>query len=927
MSAEDFKDILESVLDAIPQAVLVLKNRQIVFANPAVASVFGWYPEEILGRDTRFLYRSEEDYEEVGRRFYSVLEEERMHKEPFPCRRKNGKNIECMIHASRTGALLRDRMIVATYEDITERRVLEEAVQQTCRALEMKVQDQSQELSGVLETLSATIGERIKIEDSLRESEQLLSDIISFIPDPTLVIDREGKVIVWNRAIEEMTGVREEDMLGRGDYEYALPFYNERRPILIDLFFISHEEIEKKYSFIQKEKNFLIAETDAPCVKGRKRILWGKASVIYNSRGEMVGAIESIRDVTERKQIENAYRSSEDRFRKLTEATTAAIFIYQDDRYRYVNAGMEVMTGFGSQDLLNMPFWHIAHPEFRDMLRERGFSKHKSGEVPSHYEFKIRTKDGADRWVDCLAVAVEWEGKPAGLGTFYDVTARKLMEESLKESEQGLRRILDGIPIAIVVSRLSDDGILYYNPRAARIFGLSEEAASRKTVREFYDNPVERESLREELRKSHGMANVERIFRGADGDPFTALLSAVTIPYAGEEAVLASFIDITERKKMEARLAQAAKMEAVGTLAGGVAHDFNNLLMGIQGFVSLMLMELPPDHPHVKKLQKIQEQVSSGAGLTNQILGFARAGQYELKPTNLNDLIRKTADLFSRTRKDITIHERFEPALWSVMLDRTQVEQALLNLYVNAGQAMPGGGNLSLESDNWIIRDSDVMEVPVIPGRYVRISVTDTGTGMDEQTRKRIFEPFFTTKFMGKGAGLGLASVYGVVKAHQGYIFVTSGIDAGARFDIYLPARLVSAVEDQRVQDGVVTGKETILIVDDEEIVMDVTRELIEIMGYRVFTAGSGREGVDLYRQRGREIDLVILDMIMPGMGGSEVFDRIREMNPEARILLSTGFSLSNQAQEIMDKGCNGFIQKPFQPGELSLKIRQILDS
>jgi CheY-like chemotaxis protein len=368
-------------------------------------------------------------------------------------------------------------------------------------------------------------------------------------------------------------------------------------------------------------------------------------------------------------------------------------------------------------------------------------------------------------------------------------------------------------------------------------------------------------------------------------------------------------------------------MEAVGTLAGGVAHDFNNLLMGIQGIVSLMLMELPPDHPHVKKLQRIEEQVSTGAGLTNQILGFARAGQYEMKATNLNDLIRKTADLFGRTRKDITVHERFEPALWSVMLDRVQVEQTLLNLYVNAGQAMPGGGNLYLESDNWLIRDSDIMEVPVIPGRYVRISVTDTGSGMDEKTRKRIFEPFFTTKFMGKGAGLGLASVYGVVKAHQGYIFVTSSINAGARFDIYLPARLVSAVEDQRVQDGVVRGKETILIVDDEEIVMDVTRELIELMGYRVFTARSGEEGVDLYRKMGTDIDMVILDMIMPGMGGSEVFDRLREMNPEARILLSTGFSLSDQAQEIMDKGCNGFIQKPFQPGELSLKIRQILDA
>lgn len=217
-----------------------------------------------------------------------------------------------------------------------------------------------------------------------------------------------------------------------------------------------------------------------------------------------------------------------------------------------------------------MPFWHIAHPDFRDMFRKRGFSSPHGPEVPSHYEFKIRTKAGTDRWVDCFAVVAEWEGKPAGLGTFYDVTDRKRMEESLKESEEGLRRILDGIPIAVVVSRLSDDGILYFNPRAAKIFGLSEDTVSGKTVREFYDNPAERKSLREELRKSSGIANVERIFRGAGGETFPALLSAVPIRYAREEAALASFIDITERKKMDVRLAQAAKMEAIGTLAGGL---------------------------------------------------------------------------------------------------------------------------------------------------------------------------------------------------------------------------------------------------------------------------------------------------------------------------------------------------------------------
>ena len=282
-------------------------------------------------------------------------------------------------------------------------------------------------------------------------------------------------------------------------------------------------------------------------------------------------------------------------------------------------------------------------------------------------------------------------------------------------------------------------------------------------------------------------------------------------------------------------------MEAIGTLAGGIAHDFNNLLMGIQGYASLTLLDLDPSNPNYERLKRIEEQVQSGADLTKQLLGFARGGRYEVKPADMNEIIEKTSSMFGRTKKEISIHRKYGKDLWSVEVDRGQMEQVFLNLYVNAWQAMPGGGEIYLETENVLLDDEQAFPYSVRPGKYVKIAVTDTGTGMDEKTRERIFDPFFTTKEMGRGTGLGLATVYGIIKGHKGMINVYSEPGHGTTFTIYLPASEKKVVKEKTAAGKILMGTETILLVDDEKMVLEVSKELLASMGYQVYAVGAVR--------------------------------------------------------------------------------------
>ena len=381
-----------------------------------------------------------------------------------------------------------------------------------------------------------------------------------------------------------------------------------------------------------------------------------------------------------------------------------------------------------------------------------------------------------------------------------------------------------------------------------------------------------------------------------------------------------------EKKRLEVPVWQAQKLEALGTLAGGIAHNFNNLLMGIQGNSTLMLLEIDPAHPHFKRLKSIESLVQNGSRLTTQLLGYAMEGRYEVKPISVNQLVKRTAETFAMTCKEIRVHIELAENLVGIMVDQGQIEQVLMNMYVNAKDAMPRGGDLFLKTMKVSHEDMSDKPYKPKPGYYVLVTVTDTGVGMNKETIERIFDPFFTTKEVNKGTGLGLASVYGIIKGHGGFIDVYSEEGHGTTFKIYLPAVEEETIEEKDLPERLSNGTETVLLADDEDEIIDVSQAVLKKLGYEILIARGGKEAIKVYRKNRKKIDIVILDMIMPDMGGGDVYDRLKEINPKIRVLLSSGYSIDGQASEILARGCNGFIQKPFNLKQLSRKIGEVLD-
>ena len=511
----------------------------------------------------------------------------------------------------------------------------------------------------------------------------------------------------------------------------------------------------------------------------------------------------------------------------------------------------------------------------------------------------------------------------------YRVSELKLAQESLKESESHFRGLFDGVPVGLY--RTTFDGrIIDANPTLVRMLGYpsKEQFLSRK-AEDIYAQPVDRSKWKSIIETS-GVNNVHEVkMRCYDQSVIWVENHSRTVKDK-DGAILyveGSLIDITERKQIENQLQLAQRMEAIGTLAGGLAHDFNNLMMGILGNVSIMMLDTEITNPHYEKLKKVEKLVQSGSRLTGQLLGYARKGKFELKIVDLNKILQDSVEIFGRTRKEIAINMDLSPTAGPVEIDRSQVEQVLFNLLINSADAMPGGGELWLRTS--IVTRSEIGQKPykMESGSYALLQVTDTGHGMDAETQNRIFDPFFTTKEMGRGTGLGLASAYGIIKAHAGYIDVESEIGKGTTFTIYLPVSKRKRPEVIKGDEAIKFGKGTILVVDDEEMILDIGSEMIGKMGYQAISARNGDEAVSLYRENPDRFDLVVLDLIMPGTSGSETFDMLRQINPGVKVLLASGYSIDRQAIALIDRGCNGFIQKPYNLENLSRKIDDILNS
>jgi PAS domain S-box-containing protein len=508
------------------------------------------------------------------------------------------------------------------------------------------------------------------------------------------------------------------------------------------------------------------------------------------------------------------------------------------------------------------------------------------------------------------------------LGT-EEVYPRHITKELLslkKHFEVILERMSEGI-----LEINEEARILFANPSAVTIIGISEEKLLAANFMDLFEDP-DLQRIRDLMKKADSLSGTI-----PDENPVwlkgkQISLSMYPIANKKQNDRIIILRDITERKRMEAQLFQAQKMEAIGTLAGGIAHDFNNLLMVIQGNTSLMLLDTPPAHPNFEMLKTIEKKVKSGSRLTGQLLGYASKGRYEIKPIRLNQLVEETAEAFGRTQKSILFHYGLAQDLFLIDGDPGQIEQLLMNLLVNAADAMPLGGDITLKTVNISHREIREKVYRPRPRDYVLLTVTDTGAGMDSKVLERIFDPFFTTKKFGKGTGLGLAMVYGIVKGHGGYIDVESQEGKGTTFQVYLPAAKRRVEETEEGPETIQRGTETILIIDDEALVMEVGQKLLTFMGYQVLAAKEGEGALEIYRARRNEIDLVILDLVMPRMEGGEVFRRLRQISPEVKVLISSGYSIDGKAAQILDEGACGFIQKPFDMKQLSQTLRTILD-
>ncbi len=778
--------------------------------------------------------------------------------------------------------------------------------------------------------ISRDITEREQAEEALRESESKYRFMTDNVADIIWTVDMNLNFTYISPSVQRFRGLTVEEAMSQKIHEALTP------ASLQYAFKVMEEENKALMDNPDRIRDKLTIELEEYCKDGST--IWTENELKYlpGEDGKPIGIIGVTRDITERKRAERALRESEEKYRLVIENAKEGIVIAQDMKLVFANRAAVDMIEYSEEMSEPKPFTDFIHPDDRNMVVDHHIRRLKGEEVPPAYSFRILREDGTVKWVEFNTAVIQWKERPATLSFLNDITARKQAEEALRKSEEFFKEITENSSDVIIIADKNGD-IKYCSRSIERFSGYKPEELIGKSGFTFI-HPDDLERAVDDFGKAILTTDsaIPNEFRLVRKDGSTRYFDGMGKNLLDNPAV-AGFImnirDITDRRRaeeekrrLEERLQRAHKMEAIGTLAGGIAHDFNNLLMGIQGYTSLTLLTLDPDDPNRERLKRIQEQVQSGAELTRQLLGFARGGRYEVKPADINDVIQKTSSMFGRTKKEITIHTKYETNLCPVEVDLGQMEQVFMNLYVNAWQAMPGGGNIYLETENVFLNNEKALLYSVKPGKYVKITVTDTGTGMDEKTRERIFDPFFTTKAMGRGTGLGLATVYGIINGHKGMINVYSEIGHGTTFTIYLPASEKEVVKEETTAGTIDRGTETILLVDDEEIVLEVSRELLESLGYLVYAVGSGQEAIALFMGKRNEIDLVILDMIMPGISGGETFDRLREINPEIKVLLSSGYSLNGEAQTILDRGCKGFIQKPFQIEKLSQKVREMLD-
>jgi PAS domain S-box-containing protein len=783
-----------------------------------------------------------------------------------------------------------------------------------------------------LQGVVTDVTEHHQAEEILRQQAQ----IIDQIHDAVVATDMNGYVASWNKGAEKLYGYRAEEMIGK---HVAVLYREEDRDTL-------PRQVFGRLQALGSDE----VETPARKKSGETFYIHLSLSLLRGPDGTPRGMIGYSMDVTERKRAEASLRDSEALYHSLVESLPQNVFRKdRAGRFTFANQRFAALLGRSVEEILGKTDFDFYPRELAEKYRQDDQRVLDTGATFETVE-EHDPPGGPKLYVEVVKTPVH-DARGEIIGTqaiFWDITTRKRAEEALHRSEERYRRFfeedLSGAFIATPAGKL-----LACNPAFTRIFNfpsiaeaMSHNLASLYAAAHDYEAFVEllrrekRLELHEiELRRRdgkavHAIANVVGLFD--ERGPLSALPPGERRTAEGSRLVeIKGYVfDNTERKRLEEQFRQAQKMEAVGRLAGGVAHDFNNLLTVITGYSEILLGRIPAEdllRPMVVEVQKAAERA---AGLTRQLLAFSR--KQILAPVEI-DLNAVVADMEAMIRRligeDIVLVAVREPLLGRVTADRGQIEQVLMNLVVNARDAMPHGGELAIETHNVLLDgarrpgDSEFR-----PGPYVLLAVRDSGCGMDATTKARLFEPFFTTKEVGKGTGLGLATAYGIIKQSKGHIEVESEPGRGTTFTIYLP-RTTAAVREAPADvpaNGIPGGNETVLLVEDEDAVRQLSRQVLEMIGYRVLEARNGPEALAVCEQNKGAIHLMVTDVVMPQMSGCQLADRLAPLYPDMRVLYLSGYTDEAIGHHGVRDRAVHFLSKPFTLDSLARKVREALD-
>jgi len=880
-SEERFRSIAESTSDAI---VAADSQGKIISWNSGAKNIFGYEEGEILGKPVHVLLPEHlRDAEKKG-----MEEFLKTGVSPFIgsvsesiCRKKDGS--EFLAGISRFSWKISDQSFIGSIiRDITERKQKEE------------------------------------------ESRTILRTAM----DGFWLTDTQGNFLEVNDAYCNLTGYSKDELLSMNirDLE-ELETQEETARHILKIMQVGRDRFESHHKC--KDGRIIDVEISVNCLETD-----GGRLFVF------------IRDITQQKQAEEALRESEERFRSIVETTNDAI-ISADSSGKTIfwNKAAEKMFGYSFEEAVGKPFSIIIPETIQSSHEEtyhRAAATGKSEHIGQTMESRSKRKDGSE-----FPVEISTSFWVAGDNTFItalirDTTERKQSDAALRESGERFLSIMENANDAIFFVD-SRGNIRLFNRKAEELYGYTaDEIVGKphsvlvpKRLQEIHNKWMEKFLSLDESAISGKI--VEGIGERKDGSEFYVETSTALLKQGGETYLVAILRNITDRKKaeeervkLESQLRQSQKMEAVGLLAGGIAHDFNNILTAIIGYASLLQMKMKGDDPLRPYLEQILTSSQRATNLTQSLLAFGRKQIINPKPVKTNEIITRMEKLLVRLiGEDIDLKVILTDEDITVMADSGQIEQALMNFATNSRDAMPQGGHFMIETQRTFI-DDDYVKTHGYgkPGEYVLISVSDSGTGMDEKTREKIFEPFFTTKEVGKGTGLGLAMVYGIIKQHNGYINCYSEPGKGTTFKIYLPMHWEAAEVQETMESAPATigGTETILVAEDDADARKTTRNILENFGYTILEAVDGEDAVRVFKENSDTVKLLLLDVIMPKKNGKEAYEEIRKLHPGAKALFISGYTANIiHKRGILDQNLD-FIMKPVSPTALLRKVREVIE-